>query len=89
MNLKIKRTICTGVMFFVPDDEDRYDEIENTILNEFADLDCGSVSLHTDVAEFCQYYLTADIEDEEEFHKVCQWLLKRMEELGTTLDFVS
>lgn len=88
-DLKITRTISTGVMFFVPHDEDRYDEIETTILNEFIDLDCGSVALHTDDAEFCQYYLTADIADEEEFHKVCQWLLKRMEELGTTLDFVS
>lgn len=88
-DLKITRTISTGVMFFVPDDEDRYDEIETTILNEFVDFDCDSVALHADEAEFCQYYITADIEDEAQFNKVCQWLIKRMEELGATLESVS
>lgn len=89
IDLRITRTISTGVMFFVPHDEDKYDEIETTILNEFIDFDCDSVALHADDAEFCQYYITANIEDEEQFNKVCQWLLKRMEELGATLDYVA
>lgn len=89
-DLKITRTISTGVMFFVPRDEDDYDVIENTIIEQFAEQDFAQiVALNVDSAEFCQYWLSADISNEADFHKACGWLLKRMEELGTTLDFVS
>lgn len=89
-NLKITRTISTGVMFFIPHNEDQYDEIENKIIEEFAEQDFAQVvALNVDAAEFCQYWLSADVVDEVEFHKACVWLLNRMEELDTTLDFVS
>lgn len=90
MNLQITRTINTGVMFFTPDDEDQYDTIESTIIEEFGEQPFGQVvALNVDEAEFCQYWLSADIEDEVDFHKACAWLLGRMEGLGATLEHVS
>ncbi|AFH21026.1 hypothetical protein CL97_gp142 [Cronobacter phage CR9] len=89
-NLKITRTISTGVMFFIPHNEDQYDEIENKIIEEFAEQDFAQVvALNVDGAEFCQYWLSADVTEEVEFNKACVWLLNRMEELDATLDFVS
>lgn len=56
MNLQITRTINTGVMFFTPDDEDQYDTIESTIIEEFGEQPFGQVvALNVDEAEFCQY----------------------------------
>lgn len=89
-DLKITRTISTGVMFFIPHNEDQYDEIENKIIEEFAEQDFAqAVALNVDAAEFCQYWLSADVTEEVEFNKACVWLLNRMEELDATLDFVS
>lgn len=89
-DLKITRTISTGVMFFIPHDKDQYNEIESKIIEEFAQQDFAQeVVLNVDSEEFCQYWLSADVVYDVEFDKACVWLLNRMEELEATLSFVS
>jgi|AGFT01.1.fsa_nt_gi hypothetical protein len=89
-DLKITRTIQTGVMFFIPANEDQYDAIENHIMQKFPEQPFGNVVLlNVDDAEFCQYYLTADVENEVEFNQACIWLLAEMEKCGAVLDYVS
>lgn len=89
-NLKITRTLQTGVMFFIPTNEDQYDAIETHILQQFPLQPFGDfVSLGVDEAEFCQYYLIADIENEGEFNQACVWLLAEMEKCGAVLEHVS
>lgn len=90
INLGINRTINTRVMVFTPANEDQYGDIESTITEEFWEQDFGQVvALNVDEANFCQYWLSADIENEPDFHKACAWLLGRMEDLGATLSHLS
>lgn len=90
INLKITRTISTGVMFFIPQNEDQYDEIESAIIAEFGEQDFSQVvCLNVDEGEFCQYWLSADVDDEEDFRTACNWVVGKMQDLGATLDYVS
>lgn len=90
IDLRITRKISTGVMFFIPQNEDQYDEIESTIIAEFEDQDFAQVvNLNVDEGEFCQYWLSADVDDEAEFRIACNWIVGKMQDLGATLDYVS
>lgn len=89
-DLKITRKIQTGVMFFIPADENHYDAIETHITQKFPEQPFGNaVLLNIDDAEFCQYWLSADLENEVEFNQACVWLLAEMEKYGAVLDYVS
>lgn len=90
MNLKITRTMQTGVMFFEIADEEQYDDIESSMIEEFSEQPFSDfVSFNVDDGEFFQYWLSADIVDEDHFNDACQWVLSRMEEHGATLESVS
>ncbi|QQG33432.1 hypothetical protein [Pectobacterium phage PcCB7V] len=90
LNLHITRTISTGVMFFIPQNEDQYEEIENTIIAEFKDQDFSQVvNLNVDDEVCCQYWLSADVDDEAEFRIACAWVVGKMQDLGAPLDSVS
>lgn len=86
-DLKITRTISTGVMVFIPQNEDQYDEIESTIIAEFEDQDFSQV-VNLNVDE-CQYWLSADVDYEAEFRIACAWVVGKMQDLGAPLDSVS
>lgn len=89
-NLKITRTIQTGIMVFEPKDEDQFPEIEAAVLQEFEEQDFSPyVSFSVDDSEFCRYRLSADIEDEIWFRKACEWLIFRMYQLNAPLEHVS
>lgn len=89
-DLKITRTINSGIMFFIPENEDEYDIVESQMVEEFAEQPFGNtVSFNVDSVEFFQYWVSADIDEEANFHDACQWVLSRMEEHGATLDYVS
>ncbi len=89
-NLKITRTIQTGVMFFTAADENQYDAIETHIMQKFPEQPFGNVVLlNVDDAEFCQYWLSADVENEVEFNQACVWLLAEMEKFDASLEYVS
>ncbi|QPI18198.1 hypothetical protein POP15_150 [Pectobacterium phage POP15] len=90
MDLKINRTINSGVMFFIPENEDQYDTVESKMIQEFAEQPFGNiVAFNVDDGEFFQYWLSADIADEAWFHTACQWVIDRMKEHGATLDYVA
>lgn len=90
MDLKITRTISTGVMFFIPENEDQYDIVESKMIEEFAEQPFGNtVAFNVDDGEFFQYWLSADIEDEVDFFAAIDWVRARMKEHGATLDYVA
>lgn len=90
LNLRITRTINTGVMFFVPDDDNQYGAIEEKIIEEFAKQPFGKiVAFNFSDDEFLQYWLSADVADEGMFHLACEWVVDKMQDLGATLDYVS
>lgn len=89
-DLHITRTISTGVMFFIPQNEDQYDEIERTIIAEFEGQDFSQVvNLNVDDEVCCQYWLSADVDYEAEFRIACAWVVGKMQDLGAPLDYVS
>lgn len=89
-DLKITRTISTGVMFFVPDDDSQYGAIEEKIIEEFAKQPFGNVvAFNFSDDEFLQYWLSADVADEDMFHTACEWVVGKMDDLGALLDYVS
>lgn len=89
MNLKISRTIQTGVMVFNIEDEDKYDEVESRIIAEFGEQEFSKVvSLIVDRDEFCHYYLATDIEYEKDFLIACGWLVGKMQDFGADLEVV-
>lgn len=89
MNLKITRSLSTGIMVFVTQDDEQYDTIENTIIAEFDEQLFGrAVTLNVGEDEFCQYWLSADIEYEEDFLTACDWVVGKMQDLGADLEKV-
>lgn len=90
-DLKITRTISTGVMFFIPGNEDiEYDIVESKMIEEFAEQPfSNTVSFNVGDEEFFQYWLSADVEDEVDFSAAIGWVRDRMKEHGATLDSVS
>lgn len=90
MDLKINRTINSGVMFFIPENVASVQTVESKMIEEFAEQPFGNiVAFNVDDGEFFQYWLSADIADEAWFHTACQWVIDRMKEHGATLDYVS
>lgn len=90
MDLKINRTINTGVMSFTPQKEDDYETVESEMIEEFAEQPfANTVTFNADDEIFFQYWLSADVADEKCFHSACQWVIDRMKEHGATLESVS
>lgn len=90
MDLKINRTINTGIMSFVPQKEDDYEAVEPEMIEEFAEQPfANTVTFNVDDEVFFQYWLSADVDDEKCFHVACQWVIDRMKEHGATLESVS
>lgn len=90
IDLKITRTIRTGIMYFRALDEERYGEIETALINDYEAQDFATtVSLNVSDSDFCQYWLSSDIAYEDDFKRAVLWLLARMESLDTSLDYVS
>lgn len=89
--LKITRTIQTGTIIFQPiDGEDGdYVYMEEEILRRFEDHPFHNlINFEVDDAEFLNFKLSADVDDEVAFRTVAEWLLENMTELGAELECV-
>lgn len=90
--LKITRTIQTGTIIFQPLDREDGDYVymEEEILRRFEEHPFRNlVSFEVDDAEFLNFKLSADVDDEVAFRTVAEWLLENMDELGAELDYIS
>lgn len=90
LKITFTRTIQTGIMIFIPENEDQYHIVESKMIEEFAEQPFGNtVAFNVGDEDFFQYWLSADVEDEVDFFAAIDWVRDRMKEHGATLDSVS